>query len=59
MSHRMHLAVRVMLYGSDVEEAETTIPILAFSDRSIPEVGWSSGIFLDQPVALDYILQVP
>lgn len=39
----MHLAVRVMLYGSDVEEAETTIPILAFFDRSIPVVGWSSG----------------
>ncbi len=30
MSHRMHLAVRLMSYGSDVEEAETTIPILAF-----------------------------
>ena len=30
MSHRMYLAVWVVLYGSDVEEAETTMPILAF-----------------------------
>ena len=29
MSHRMSLAVCVMLYGSDVEEAEITTPILA------------------------------
>lgn len=30
MSYCMYLAVLVMLYGSDVEEAETTMPILAF-----------------------------
>ncbi len=29
MAHRIHLAVRIMLYGSDVEEAETTMPIPA------------------------------
>ena len=27
MSHRMYLAVCVMLYGSDVKEAETTLSI--------------------------------
>ena len=30
MSHRMYLAVWVVLYGSDVKEAKTTMPILAF-----------------------------
>ena len=30
MLHRMYLAVWVMLYGSDVEEAEMTMPISAF-----------------------------
>lgn len=30
MSHRIYLVVWVVLYGSDVEEAETIMPILAF-----------------------------
>ena len=42
--------VWVMLYGSDVEEAEITMSISA---RGILGVGWSSGILFDWPVALD------
>ena len=37
MSHSMYLAVWVMLYGSDVEEAEIIMPILALLTGASPE----------------------
>ena len=33
MSYRMYLAVWVMLYGSDAEEAEITIPLIGASSE--------------------------
>ena len=56
MSHRMYLAV--MLYGSDVEEAEIIMPNTCSLDRSILGVGWSLGIPFDRPVTLNNILKV-
>lgn len=37
MSHRMYLVVWVMLYGSDVEEAEIIMPISALLTVASPE----------------------
>lgn len=48
----------VMLYGSDVEEAETTMPIPALLTGASSGVGWSSGILFDRPVALKSISKV-
>ena len=53
MSHSVYLAVWVMLYSSDVEEAEITMP-----NRSILGVGWSSGILFDRPIMLNNMLKV-
>ena len=37
ISHRMSLAVWVMLYGNDVGEAEITVPIPALLTRASSE----------------------
>ena len=48
----------VILYGSDVEEAEIIMPNTYSLDRSILGVGWSLGIPFDRLVTLNNILKL-